>query len=178
MNITFLGGGDEIGASSAIVEIGSARILIDCGIRMSGEHRLPDLAAIKDAHAGQLDAVLLTHAHMDHSGALPVLHQHFPGVAVYANAPTRGLVEVLTLQAMDDATSHRLRIRPHVNTFDLVEIARKLVPANWRLMKQPSVHSDMHMVAVKFWVMPSPEELAEACEQYDEMTGFRLSVSA
>jgi uncharacterized protein len=95
MNITFLGGGNEIGASSAIVEIGSARVLVDCGIRMSGEHRLPDLAAIKQAHAGQLDAVLLTHAHMDHSGALPVLHQHFPAVAVYANAPTRSLVEVL-----------------------------------------------------------------------------------
>lgn len=95
MNITFLGGGNEIGASSAIVEIGPARILIDCGVRMSGEHRLPDLAAIRQAHAGQLDAVLLTHAHMDHSGALPVLHQHFPGVPVYATAPTRGLVEVL-----------------------------------------------------------------------------------
>ncbi len=95
MNITFLGGGNEIGASSAIVEIGSARILIDCGIRMSGDHRLPDLAAIQKTHAGQLDAVLLTHAHMDHSGALPVLHQHFPAVPIYANAPTRGLVEVL-----------------------------------------------------------------------------------
>jgi uncharacterized protein len=95
MNITFLGGGNEIGASSAIVEIGSARILIDCGVRMSGEHRLPDLAAIRQTHAGQLDAVLLTHAHMDHSGALPVLHQHFPSVPVYATAPTRGLVEVL-----------------------------------------------------------------------------------
>ena len=95
MNITFLGGGNEIGASSAIVEIGSARILIDCGIRMSGEHRLPDLAAIRQTHAGHLDAVLLTHAHMDHSGALPILHQHFPNVPVYATAPTRGLVEVL-----------------------------------------------------------------------------------
>lgn len=68
MNITFLGGGNEIGASSAIVEIGAARILIDCGVRMSGEHRLPDLAAIKQTHAGQLNAVLLTHAHMDHNG--------------------------------------------------------------------------------------------------------------
>jgi uncharacterized protein len=95
MNITFLGGGDEIGASSAIIEIGAARILMDCGIRMSGDHRLPDLAAIQKAHGGQLDAILLTHAHMDHSGALPVVHQHFPGVPVYATAPTRGLVEVL-----------------------------------------------------------------------------------
>jgi Cft2 family RNA processing exonuclease len=95
MNIIFLGGGNEIGASSAIVEIGSTRILIDCGIRMSGEHRLPDLAAIRQTHVGHLDTVLVTHAHMDHSGALPVLHQHFPSVPVYATAPTRGLVEVL-----------------------------------------------------------------------------------
>lgn len=95
MNITFLGGGDEIGASSAVVEIGSARILVDCGMRMSGDNRLPDLAAIQKTHAGQLDAVLLTHAHMDHSGALPVLHQHFPRVPIYTTAATRGLVEVL-----------------------------------------------------------------------------------
>jgi Cft2 family RNA processing exonuclease len=101
MNITFLGGGNEIGASSAIVEIGSARILVDCGIRMSGEHRLPDLAALKQTHAGQLDAVLLTHAHMDHSGALPVLHQHFPQVPVYTTAPTRGLVEVLLRDSLN-----------------------------------------------------------------------------
>jgi len=101
MNISFLGGGNEIGASSAIVEIGSARLLVDCGIRMSGEHRLPDLGAIKQAHAGQLDAVLLTHAHMDHSGALPVLHQHYPGVPVYATAATRGLVEVLLRDSLN-----------------------------------------------------------------------------
>jgi predicted metal-dependent RNase len=82
MNIPFLGGGNEIGASSAIVEIGSARILIDCGIRMSGERRLPDLAAIRQTHVGQLDAVLLAHAHMDHGGALPLLHHHFPGAPV------------------------------------------------------------------------------------------------
>ena len=104
MNITFLGGGNEIGASSAVVEIGAARLLVDCGVRMSGEHRLPDLGAIKQARAESvrdLDAVLLTHAHMDHSGALPVLHQHYPQVPVYATAPTRGLVEVLLRDSLN-----------------------------------------------------------------------------
>jgi Cft2 family RNA processing exonuclease len=95
MYITFLGGGDEIGASSAIVEIGSGRVLVDCGIRMTGEHRLPDLALVTSPEFKGIDAVLLTHAHLDHSGALPVFHQHFPGVPIYATAPTRALVEVL-----------------------------------------------------------------------------------
>ena len=96
MNITFLGGGNEIGASCAIVEIGAGRVLVDCGMRMTGDDRLPDLAAIKNSgNLHHLDAVILTHAHMDHSGALPVLHQHFPSVPVYCTAATRGLVEVL-----------------------------------------------------------------------------------
>lgn len=96
MNITFLGGGNEIGASCAIVEIGASRVLVDCGMRMSGDDRLPDLAAIKNSgNLTHLDAVILTHAHMDHSGALPVLHQHFPSVPVYCTAATRGLVAVL-----------------------------------------------------------------------------------
>jgi Cft2 family RNA processing exonuclease len=102
MQITFLGGGNEIGASSAIVEIGASRVLIDCGIRMSGDDRLPDLSAIRGGTALQhLDAVLLTHAHMDHSGALPVVHEHCPGVPVYATAPTCGLVEVLLRDALN-----------------------------------------------------------------------------
>src|SRR5438132_10107177 len=102
MNITFLGGGNEIGASCAIVEIGTSRVLVDCGIRMSGDDRLPDLAAIRNsAHLSHLDAVILTHAHMDHSGALPVLHQHFPTVPIYCTAATRGLVEVLLRDSLN-----------------------------------------------------------------------------
>ena len=96
MNITFLGGGNEIGASCAIVEIGASRVLIDCGMRMSGDDRLPDLAAIKTStNLNHLDAVILTPAHSDHSGSLPVLHQHFPAVPIYCTAASGALVEVL-----------------------------------------------------------------------------------
>lgn len=102
MNITFLGGGDEIGASSAIVEVGASRVLIDCGIRMTGDDRLPDLAAIKNtSHFNHLDAVLLTHAHTDHTGALPVLHTHFPAVPVYCTPPTQSIVEVLLRDSLN-----------------------------------------------------------------------------
>ena len=89
MNITFLGGGSEIGASSALVEVGETRLLVDCGMRMSGDSRLPDFGLLPAG--GEVAGVILTHAHMDHSGALPVFHQHFPHVPVYATAPTCAL---------------------------------------------------------------------------------------
>ncbi|MCP4491465.1 MAG: hypothetical protein GY820_29745 [Gammaproteobacteria bacterium] len=74
MRITFLGGADEIGASSAVLETAGRRILVDAGIRMndrSGRPKTPDFSQL-----GRIDAVCLPHAHTDHSGALsgPDLH--------------------------------------------------------------------------------------------------------
>jgi hypothetical protein len=91
--------------------------------------------------------------------------------------PELGLRQSRTMQAMADATGRRLRIRPHLNTFDLVEIARKLAPKEWRLLKQPSLHQDQGAVRIKVAAMPSPEELVEVCEEYYETTGFRLEVT-
>jgi len=91
--------------------------------------------------------------------------------------PELGLRQKRTMQAMADATGHRLRIRLHVNTFDLVEIARKIAPKEWRLLKQPSLHSDHGLVRIKVAVMPAAQELADVCERYDEITGFRLDVT-
>ncbi len=95
MEITFLGGADGIGASCAVVTIGSTRIAVDCGIRMSGEDRLPDLGLLTSPEYRDIQALVITHAHTDHTGALPVFHQHFPAVPIYMTAPTRALVEVL-----------------------------------------------------------------------------------
>ena len=105
MNITFLGGGSEIGASSAIVEIGAVRLLVDCGLRMTGDSRLPDFGLLTSGQYSDIAGVILTHAHLDHSGALPVFHQHFPQVPIYATGPTCALVEVLLRDALNIAKS-------------------------------------------------------------------------
>ena len=70
MNITFLGGANEVGASCTLIEIEEARILVDAGRQMNvkQDKQLPDLDKI-----GKVDAFLLTHAHTDHTGALPGL---------------------------------------------------------------------------------------------------------
>ncbi len=99
MKITFLGGADEIGASSALVEIAGHRIVIDCGIRMSPRQGeiLPWLAYVEER--GGLSAVIQTHAHLDHSGALPLLYSTFKA-PIYMTPPTLSIITTLLLDAL------------------------------------------------------------------------------
>jgi uncharacterized protein len=101
MKITFLGGADEVGASSILVETAGRRVLVDCGIRPSPKahaglaaDQLPDLSQLESG-SGKLDAVLITHAHTDHTGALELVLERYPDVPVYATAPTLALTRVL-----------------------------------------------------------------------------------
>jgi Cft2 family RNA processing exonuclease len=107
MRITFLGGADEVGASSILLEIGGKQLLVDAGIRPSPKahwgldgDQLPNLSQIHtlitSANGGAgLDAVLVTHAHTDHTGALELVTGHFPDVPVYATPATIALTRVL-----------------------------------------------------------------------------------
>lgn len=95
MKLTFLGGAGTVTGSKCLVETGSACILVDCGLfqglkrlRERNWQRLPfDVAA--------LDAVVLTHAHLDHSGYLPLLARGGFRGNVYCTAATAKLVEIL-----------------------------------------------------------------------------------
>jgi len=100
MKLHFLGGADEVGASSLLIETAGRRLLVDAGIRPSPKARwglagdqLPDLSQV-DALGG-MDAVLVTHAHTDHTGALELVTARFPDVPIYATAPTIALIGVL-----------------------------------------------------------------------------------
>ncbi|MBI3926658.1 MAG: MBL fold metallo-hydrolase [Armatimonadetes bacterium] len=95
MKLQFLGGASEVGASCAVVESKARRAVIDAGIRMSSgdADRLPDLARLQEA--GPPEAVLVTHAHTDHIGALPLVHLAFPEAPVITTEPTLDLMRVL-----------------------------------------------------------------------------------
>lgn len=95
MKLLLLGGANEVGASSALLKVAGYHILIDCGLRVNrqGEEALPELSRLEDVK--KLDLVLVTHAHMDHSGALPLLGTMFPETPILMTVPTRTLIEIL-----------------------------------------------------------------------------------
>jgi Cft2 family RNA processing exonuclease len=95
MSLTPLGGGTEIGGSCMLVEVGDVRILVDAGSRSrSANNDLgpPDLAV---ATAGHLDAIVLTHAHNDHSGYAPVLTSRYPNLPIYCTPDTAALLPTM-----------------------------------------------------------------------------------
>ena len=118
LKLTFLGGAGTVTGSKYLLQHGGKRLLVDCGLfqgfknlRLRNWSRLPVPAA-------SIDAVLLTHAHLDHSGYLPLLmRQGFRG-PVYCTEATRDLCEILLpdsghIHEQDAAYANRHRFSRH-----------------------------------------------------------------
>lgn len=94
MKITFLGGALEVGASCILVRLDDKNILLDCGIRQSiSKDPLPDFRLIQEN--GGVDAVVISHAHLDHTGTLPIISKEFPNAKIYMSKMSKDLVKVL-----------------------------------------------------------------------------------
>jgi len=90
-----LGGAGEVGASCGILRIGDWRVLIDAGMRPSaraGQDRLP---ALDRLDAAPPDAILVTHAYIDHTGALPLASEMVPTAPIYCTETTLLLTRLL-----------------------------------------------------------------------------------
>lgn len=100
LKLTFLGGAGTVTGSKHLVETDDCRLMVDCGL-FQGPRELRDLNwhAI-DNNPSSIDAVILTHAHLDHSGYLPrLVGQGFKG-PIYATPAT---IDVARLILLDSA---------------------------------------------------------------------------
>jgi metallo-beta-lactamase family protein len=99
MKLTFLGAAGEVTGSCALVETGTLRFLVDCGMfQGASEARLKNHAPFPfDPRA--LDFVLITHAHIDHSGLLPRLVAEGYRGPIYATAATCDLLQVMLMDS-------------------------------------------------------------------------------
>jgi metallo-beta-lactamase family protein len=95
VSITFLGAANTVTGSKYLVQHGDERLLVDCGLfqgykqlRLRNRTPLPFVPS-------QVNAVVLTHAHLDHSGYLPLLAKEGFGGHIYASTGTRDLCKIL-----------------------------------------------------------------------------------
>ena len=98
MQVIFAGGASGVGASCVAIQIANQWIVVDAGVRVDKKaDPLPDLALLQGK---DVRAIFVTHAHADHIGALPLLHQAFPTVPIYASRGTALLMEVMLADAL------------------------------------------------------------------------------
>jgi metallo-beta-lactamase family protein len=109
MKLSFHGADHDVTGSCHLVETGGSRVLIDCGLFQGGRELNEDNAAPFGFEAGSIDHVLLTHAHLDHCGRLPLLSKRgFKGEIVTTRA-SRDLSRLVMLDSahLQDEDSRR-----------------------------------------------------------------------
>ena len=92
MRLTFLGATHEVTGSCFYLEVGEHKLLIDCGMEQG-----PDEFENQEipVAASEIEAVLLTHAHIDHSGNLPLLYQRGFRGQIFTTEATRDLCQIM-----------------------------------------------------------------------------------
>jgi metallo-beta-lactamase family protein len=128
MKLTFLGAAGTVTGSKYLLEDGGARILVDCGL-FQGLKDLRDRNWAEFPVApSSIDAVLLTHAHLDHSGYLPLLVRNGYAGPIICTAATRDLCSILLpdsghLQEQDANFMNRHGISRHKPALPLYTLA-------------------------------------------------------
>ncbi|EHP84189.1 MBL fold metallo-hydrolase [Methanotorris formicicus] len=90
MKITFRGAAMEVGRSCIEIDSGESKILLDCGVKLTGNGiEYPILDDIK------VDGVFVSHAHLDHVGALPVLTHKQINVPIHSTPLTKEITKIL-----------------------------------------------------------------------------------
>jgi metallo-beta-lactamase family protein len=95
MQLEFFGAAGEVTGSCHILTVGGRRLLLDCGMIQGGAAADERNRAAFPFDAAQVDAVILSHAHIDHCGRLPLLRNRGFRGPVYANPACRDLVRIL-----------------------------------------------------------------------------------
>jgi ribonuclease J len=115
VRVTFLGGLGEIGRNMATIEVEDRVAVIDVGVFFPNpEHLgvdliLPDWSAL---HGRDVDALFLTHGHLDHIGAVPYFLQDFPDVTIYGTTLTLAFVQAILDEWPDLDPPEMVEVQP------------------------------------------------------------------
>ncbi len=103
--VTSMGGFKEVGRSSMLLQTPNSRVLLDCGVNVAAPDNktaFPYLTA-PEFSIEELDAVIISHAHLDHCGFVPYLYHYGYEGPIYCTTPTRDLTTLLQLDHIDIA---------------------------------------------------------------------------
>jgi len=97
IRLTSLGGFREVGRSCILIQTNDSEVLLDCGLNVGKINNQFPYFELPQFSIRDLDAVIVSHAHLDHSGLVPFLYKYGYRGPVYCTLPTRNLSTMLQL---------------------------------------------------------------------------------
>ncbi len=130
VRITALGGNREVGRSANLLQTPESKVLLDCGVNVAADDKdaFPYLNA-PEVRLGEIDAVVITHAHLDHSGFAPYLFKYGYDGPIYTTKPTRDLSVLLQLDYVDIARNEAKEI-PYTKK-NVQEFVKNTIPLEY-----------------------------------------------
>lgn len=126
IRITMLGGSRQVGRSCILLQTPNTKVLLDCGMNPSvkGRERFPYLD-VSEFKLNEIDAIILSHAHLDHSALIPYLFKMGYRGPVYMTAPTRDLTAILTLDFI--GVAYKQATNPLFSSVDIKEMVKHTI---------------------------------------------------
>ncbi len=146
VRMTVLGGAQEVGRSSFLVKTRESSVLLDCGIHPGTNRPFESFPRFDspEFEIDSLDAVVISHAHLDHCGLVPFLYKYGYDGPVYCSAPTSNLMTMLQLDYLDVASKQG--ITPHYDQKDVRECVLHTIPLRFGVVTDiaPDIRLTLH----------------------------------
>lgn len=129
VRLTFLGGARQVGRSCLFLQTQESRILLDCGVNVSDNIEPYPFLDVPEFHIEDLDAVVITHSHLDHAGFVPYLFRYGYKGPVYCTPPTRDVMALLQLDYVKIAKGENRELLYDVD--DVKEEIKHTITLDW-----------------------------------------------
>jgi len=128
VRLTTLGACQEVGRSAFLLQTRESSVLLDCGINPGSSRPFETFPRFDNPgfELESLDAVIISHAHLDHCGLLPFLFKYGYDGPVYCSAPTSNMMTLLQLDYLDVASKQG--VTPHYDQKDVRECVLHTIP--------------------------------------------------
>lgn len=146
IRMTVLGGAQEVGRSSFLIKTRESSVLLDCGINPGSNRPFESFPRFDspEFQIDNLDAVVISHAHLDHCGLVPFLYKYGYDGPVYCSAPTSNLMTMLQMDYLDVASKQG--ITPFYDQKDVRECVLHTIPLRFGVVTDiaPDIRLTLH----------------------------------
>ncbi len=146
IRLTVLGGAQEVGRSCFLLKTRESSVMLDCGIHPGTNRPFESFPRFDspEFQIDQLDAVVISHAHLDHCGLVPFLYKYGYDGPIYCSAPTSNLMTMLQLDYLDVA--NKQGVTPFYDSKDVRECVLHTIPLRFGVVTDiaPDIRLTLH----------------------------------